>query len=76
MPIGTFINENEASVVGGELMLGMKFEGEAPNVMKQVFLRYGVRKMIENLVRYVKIESMWDSNHMEEIYTEPTQNER
>jgi len=76
MPIGVVINENEASVVNNELMLGMKFEGDAPNVMKQVFLRYGVRKMIDNLVRHINISSIWDSDHAEEIHTNTTDNAR
>lgn len=69
MPIGAVINETEASVINNELVLGLKYDGNAPNIMKQVFLRYGVRKMIDNLIKYISISSMWDGNHLEEIQT-------
>lgn len=53
MPLGTYISENQICVINDELVMGAKMNMKEINVVKQVFLRYGLgnmlTKMFENL---------------------------
>lgn len=55
LPIGIFINENEACVIDGELVLGARFNGNQVNAVKQMFLRYGIGNMMNAMRTHIGV---------------------
>lgn len=51
MPIGTFVSENQIMVVNNELAMGANLNEREANIVKQVFLRYGLDVMIKRIMQ-------------------------
>lgn len=49
MPVGTYINENQIVVINNELVMGSNVASKEINVIKQVFLRYGLSSLVSRI---------------------------
>jgi len=59
MPIGTCISDNEIMVVDNELVMGMNVTGQEFNLIKHVFLKYGINQVVHKVLSKTGIKMHW-----------------
>ena len=66
MPIGVCISDNQAVVVRDELVMGTRFEGGEYNAVKQMFLRYGLSEVAQNIIDAISVNISFNDTSIEQ----------
>lgn len=56
MPIGTYLSENQVAVIDNKLVMGTNMSEKEINLVRQIFLRYGMNKMVTKIFENIDIK--------------------